>query len=197
MLRLVRLLTFIKGVPQLQVIVSGLVTGLKSVTYIVMLLLLMIYMCAILACLFFGANDPGRFGSVAMSMLSLFQVSTLASWSSVAYTSWWGCENFLKDPYSPDHPSMIHTMFGDFEGYRCDMDQAHPITSLFFFPLYIVLTAWVIMSLFIGAITMVWAHAVLISNCKLRFSHFVSFYKQTCTSIVATTARSPGHVRGF
>lgn len=35
MLRLVRLLTFIKGVQQLRVIVSGLVTGLKSVSYIV------------------------------------------------------------------------------------------------------------------------------------------------------------------
>ena len=32
MLRLVRLLTFIKGVPQLRVIVSGLMSGMKSVS---------------------------------------------------------------------------------------------------------------------------------------------------------------------
>jgi hypothetical protein len=44
MMRLIRLLTFIKGVPQLRVIISGLIQGLKSVTYIVMLLFLVIYM---------------------------------------------------------------------------------------------------------------------------------------------------------
>jgi hypothetical protein len=69
MLRLVRLLTFIKGVQQLRVIVSGLITGMKSVTYIVMLLVLIIYINAILACQFMGTNDPARFGTVAMSMV--------------------------------------------------------------------------------------------------------------------------------
>jgi len=39
-----------------------------------MLLMLIIYIAAILACLFFGENDPARFGSVAVAMLSLFQV---------------------------------------------------------------------------------------------------------------------------
>jgi hypothetical protein len=64
MLRLVRLLTFIKSVKQLRVIISGLLTGMKSVTYIVMLLVLIIYIFAILACLFYGGNDPARFGTV-------------------------------------------------------------------------------------------------------------------------------------
>ena len=159
MLRLVRLLTFIKGVEQLRVIVSGLIMGLKSVSYIVMLLMLIIYICAILACLFFGENDPARFGSVAMAMLSLFQVSTLASWTGIVYTTWYGCSNYLGDPYGgPDdnihNPSMIHTKFGSFEGYRCDADKPAPATAFYFFSFYIVLTSWVIMSLFIGVITM-------------------------------------------
>jgi len=64
MLRLVRLLTFVKGIKQLRVIVSGLLTGIKSVSYIVILLILVIYMFAILACLLFGDNDPARFGTV-------------------------------------------------------------------------------------------------------------------------------------
>jgi len=66
MLRLVRLLTFVKGIKQLRVIVSGLLTGMKSVSYIVILLILIIYMFAILACLLFGANDPARFGTVTL-----------------------------------------------------------------------------------------------------------------------------------
>ena len=77
LLRLLRILTFIKGVPQLRVILSGLVQGLNSVTYIVMLLFLVIYMFAIMGCLFFGVNDSARFGTVPQAMLTLFQVSTL------------------------------------------------------------------------------------------------------------------------
>lgn len=57
-------------------------------SYIVMLLFLVIYLFAIMGCLFFGVNDTARFGTVPTSMLSLFQVSTLASWTSIAYTSW-------------------------------------------------------------------------------------------------------------
>ncbi len=48
--------------------------GMKSVVYIVMLLVLIIYIFSILATLFFGANDPAHFGDVARSMLTLFQV---------------------------------------------------------------------------------------------------------------------------
>lgn len=74
MLRLVRLLTFIKGVPQLRIIVAGLTQGMKSVIYIVMLLFLIIYMYAILGCILFGDNDPAHFGTVAIAMATLFQV---------------------------------------------------------------------------------------------------------------------------
>jgi len=157
MLRLVRLFTFIKGVKQLRVIVTGLLVGLKSVTYIVMLLFLVIFICAILACLFMGKNDPARFGTVAMAMLSLFQVSTLASWTSIAYTTWYGCENYLGDPYGAggaENPSMIRTAVGDFQGYKCGVNEPRVVFAFIFFSLFIVLTAWVIMSLFIGVITM-------------------------------------------
>ena len=65
-LRLVRLLTLIKNVPQLRAIISGLVVGMKSVLYIVALLWLVIYIFAILGCNLFGANDPARFGTVSV-----------------------------------------------------------------------------------------------------------------------------------
>ena len=91
MLRLVRLLTFIKGVEQLRVIVSGLVMGLKSVSYIVMLLFLVIYLFAITGCIFFGVNDPHHFGTVPSAMLTLFQVegsrADLGPWPSQPWPS--------------------------------------------------------------------------------------------------------------
>ena len=60
MLRLVRLLTFIKGVQQLRVIVVGLIQGMRSVTYIVLLLFLVIYLFAIMVGVFLPNSPPPR-----------------------------------------------------------------------------------------------------------------------------------------
>jgi len=70
----VRLLTFVKGVPMLRGIITGLLAGLKSVMYIVLLLFLIMYLFGIMGCLLFGVNDTARFGTVTKAMLSLFQV---------------------------------------------------------------------------------------------------------------------------
>ena len=85
--RLVRLLDIIKSVPELRVIVVGLIAGLRSVGYIVLLLLLVIYLYAVLGTIVLGENDPAYFGTVSVSMLTLFQVATLTSLASVAHTS--------------------------------------------------------------------------------------------------------------
>jgi len=150
MLRLVRLLTFIKNVPVLRVIIVGLVQGLKSVTYIVMLLFLVIYIFAILGCLVFGENDPNHFGGVHIAMLALFQVSTLASWTGIAYVSWFGCENYIGSPYNENNSASISTSFGLFQGFKCDNQHPEassysPFTTGLFFSLYILVTAWVIL----------------------------------------------------
>jgi len=156
LLRLIRLLTFVKGVPQLRVIVSGLVNGMGSVSWIVLLLILIIYLFAIMGCLFFGANDPARFGTVSQSMLSLFHISTLASWTGIAYTSWYGCGVWGGDPYAAaDHPtSKIQTLTGQLAGFQCKEVIASPVTTFFFFTIYVIITAWVVLSLFIGVMSM-------------------------------------------
>jgi hypothetical protein len=83
----------------------------------------------------------------------------MASWTATAYTTYFGCSNFVASPYGGkglENPSMVHTMAGSFEGFRCpEEDQPNALVAFFFYQLYIVLTAWVIMSLFIGVITMV------------------------------------------
>ena len=123
-LRLVRLMTLVKGAPVLRVIVIGLIQGVKSVVYIIMLLFLVQYLFAIGAVLIFGLNDPAHFGTVRVGMISLLQISTLSSWSNIAYVSWWGCDNYLKSPYHDGegldgNPSIVRTSFGSFEGFKC------------------------------------------------------------------------------
>jgi hypothetical protein len=49
---------------------------------------------------------------------------------------------------------MIRTSLGEFEGFKCDLSDGRPAITFFFFSFYILLTAWVILSLFIGVISM-------------------------------------------
>ena len=79
----------------------------------------------------------------------------------------WGCRSFFGDAYIGDnlpnsttgewsdeaYPSTISTKSGEFQGFRCDNDQSQPELTIIFFSIYVVLTSWVIMSLFIGVIS--------------------------------------------
>jgi hypothetical protein len=91
-------------------------------------------------------------------------VSTKASWTNVAYSSWWGCGNWGGDPYSEldtpfyagqssGYPSRVVTLAGVFQGYKCDEFVKAPVMTAVFFSSYLVLTAWVVMSLFVGVIS--------------------------------------------
>jgi uncharacterized membrane protein YgcG len=99
LVRLMRLMTIVDFVPELKVIVAGLATGLKSVGYIVALLLLIIYLFGIMAVQFFGSNDPANFGTVPVAMMTLFQTACLTSWSPIAYVQWHGCDSYLNGNY--------------------------------------------------------------------------------------------------
>ena len=84
-------------------------------------------------------------------------MSTLASWTSIAYTSWYGCGNYYGDPYGADsagNAGRLHSELGAFQGFQCVASTAKPAFTFVFFSSYIVITAWVIMSLFIGVISM-------------------------------------------
>ena len=58
---------------------------------------------------------------------------------------------FAHPPICPRlSPTSLHCS----QGFRCDKEEPKPITTFIFFSIYIVLTSWVIMSLFIGVISM-------------------------------------------
>jgi len=119
------------------------------------------------------------------------QVSTLASWSTIAYVSWFGCDNYLgTSPYGDNARSLFNsnsnsneqqdneqnqqqggseyepssriiTQVGTFEGFQCPQhiggepgSGGQPLLTYLFFAFYILITSWVIMSLFIGVISM-------------------------------------------
>ena len=83
LLRLMRLLKLVGKVKRLQVIVMGLIKGLASVTYIMVLMSLIFYLFAVMGVDSFRENDPFHFGSLGVAMLTLFRCATLEDWTDI------------------------------------------------------------------------------------------------------------------
>lgn len=91
--RILRVLRLLKACQQLRLLISGMVSSLKSVFWISVLFVLVILVSAIFCTLMIGHDadtfsDPPlierSFGTVPASMVTLFQFVTLDDWSSVA-----------------------------------------------------------------------------------------------------------------
>lgn len=150
LVRLMRLAKLIKNVPQLQMIVQGLAGGLSSIGYIMILLFLVFYLFAIAGILLFRDNDPFYFGSLPKALVTCFVCATLDAWSSIMYINSFGCDEF---PH----------IYGTFEEMnvtaktnllRCDNPKPQFVISTIYFILLVVMTALVMLSLFIGAVTL-------------------------------------------
>ncbi len=80
-LRVLRVLRLISVVPALRRVVDALVRALPGIASIAVLLLVIFYVGAVMATTLFGEQFPELFGSLGASLFSLFQVTTLDSWS--------------------------------------------------------------------------------------------------------------------
>ena len=175
-----RLLNLIKSIKQLRVIVVGLVEGLRSSGHIFFLLFIVIYIFAVVAVGQFGRNDPANYGNVQVAMLTLFQVSTLASWSGVGQVSIYGCDVYgdgLYDWEGQNYTTVDQrykkTLWGSFPLWDCvEPSEEHGYTEVFYI-IFTTVSALVVLSLVVGAITMVRPSSVKIGAlrppCKVDF----------------------------
>ena len=83
--RLMRVLRLISAVPELRLIVATLVRSIPSMLHIVALMSLMVYIYAIIGYQLFHEHDPDHWGSLGISVLSLFQLVTLEGWVDVMH----------------------------------------------------------------------------------------------------------------
>eukprot|EP00939_MAST-03C_sp_MAST-3C-sp1_P000598 g598.t1 len=164
--RLARIAKLVRKIPQLQVIIMGLFGGLKSIGYILLLMLLVFYLFAIAGIFAFKTNDPFHFGSVKRAMVTMFRMSTLEDWTDVMYINYLGCYGGMNR--SQDQTLIFHSSFYTDEDilfrnsetvYFCnattvDEGSVPKGVTLFFFVFFILISALVILSLFIGAVTM-------------------------------------------
>jgi hypothetical protein len=94
-------------------------------------------------------------------MMSLFQASTLTAWAALAYTNWYGCDLAIYGDYNVVDPEVagwergtVETFTGPLMAFECTHPQAQPVFTFLYFTSFTIVTAFMIMSLFIGVITM-------------------------------------------
>mgnify|MGYP001320366930 CR=1 FL=1 len=81
-LRVLRLLRTISVVPSLRRLVNALLWTIPSLGNILLLMSLIFYIFAVMGTMLFADVAPEYFGSLPLSLLTLFQVVTLESWAS-------------------------------------------------------------------------------------------------------------------
>jgi len=151
LLRLMRVMKIVEKIPQLQIIVMGLIGGLKSVGYILLLLFLLFYLYAIAGITLFRNNDPFHYGDVLTALNSLFRMATMEDWTDIMYINIYGCLNHEW------FDSGIYA--GEGEGERCQ-NQASPFESSLFHVSFVVIAGLVMLSLFVGSVTMNMSHSL-------------------------------------
>ena len=87
LLRLLRVLKLVKALPELRIIIEALINGFGSISFVTIILFMFFYLCANIAMILFGENDPMHFGDLTLSLMSLFRAATLDDWSDLMYIS--------------------------------------------------------------------------------------------------------------
>ena len=81
--RLLRVLRLISTIQELRLIVSTLVRSIPSMGHVMLLMSIIFYIYAITGFHLFREHDPGHWGNLGISLLSLFKVVTLEGWTDI------------------------------------------------------------------------------------------------------------------
>ena len=85
--RLLRVLRLISALPELRLIVATLMRSIPSMGNIMLLMSIIFYIYAIAGFHLFHINDPQHWGTLGLSLLTLFRIVTLEDWTDVMYTA--------------------------------------------------------------------------------------------------------------
>ncbi|KAH8068061.1 low voltage-gated calcium channel [Aureococcus anophagefferens] len=155
-LRLARLIKLLNRSAETRRVLYGIIAGFKAMASIVVLLGLIMFLYAIIGVKSFGENDPAHFGTVPIAMLTLFVASTCSDWSHMLQINYKGCDKGGGDwGYErADRLTQFETMVGRFYNYDCHDPTPRKLDAILFFYSYTMLTAFVVLNLFISAIDM-------------------------------------------
>lgn len=134
--RILRVFRLVSALPKLQVLVGALLKSIPSMSYVGILLFLLFYIYAVIGTFMFGQNDPLHFGSLQVSMMTLFKTITLEGWIDFMNIQVYG-SNIIGYEQFPDYPRV---------------PSAHPVAAPVYFLSFILLGTMIMLNLFIGVI---------------------------------------------
>ncbi|HEY9030723.1 MAG TPA: ion transporter [Kangiella sp.] len=85
LLRLLRVARLISVLPELRLIVTTLIKTIPSMFHVVVLMLVLFYIYAVAGFNLFHETNPQYWGDLGTSMLTLFRIVTLESWTQILY----------------------------------------------------------------------------------------------------------------
>ncbi|KAH8092113.1 low voltage-gated calcium channel [Aureococcus anophagefferens] len=155
-LRLARLVKLLNRTAQTRRVLYGIIAGFRAMVSIMVLLTLIIFLYAIIGVKSFGENDPAHFGTLPVAMLTLFVAVTLSDWSHMYQINYKGCDKGGEDwGYErTDELTRFSTAVGRFYYYDCYDPTPRKLDAILFFYSFTLLTAFVVLNLFISAIDM-------------------------------------------
>jgi len=146
LIRLTRLGKIVRRIPPLQMIIRGILGGLKSCGYITLLQILVFYIFSVIGFYFFSVNDPFHYGTVPFAMFTLFRLYTLDNWGDFMFVNTYGCNQY-QDMYVSDEERTPFNYL-----LWCQTPQQYWYAP-FFCLIFILVAQMIILSLFIGAVS--------------------------------------------
>jgi hypothetical protein len=191
MVRLLRILRLVRVIKQLQVVVLSLVAGVQSIIYVAMMMIIVFYVYAVAGVTMFSRNDPFHFGNLMKAILTLFTVSFLEDWRPVFDINFRGCDHNLygrldNGRYYAESIGMEYSEASSI----CTSPEASKWFSVVFFSTYILISAMVLVSAFIGIIVTSMQNASGIVRDRLaaegRFKETQAYFSLSDDSVKST-----------
>lgn len=85
LVRIFRVLRMISIIPELRIILSALIKAMPQLGYVMLLMFIIFYIYAAVGSTFFHTINPQLWGGIAISMLTLFQIMTFESWTTIMH----------------------------------------------------------------------------------------------------------------
>jgi len=147
LLRALRILRAAKVLPELTAVFETLVKSVRSAAYVGVFFFIIQYMFSIVGATLFGKNDPFHFGNLGNAMVSLFRVATLEDWTDIMYYQTYGCHGWA------DYESVVeHGTDGTLIAEDSCEHEAFGWVSVIFFVVYIMVSVFFVLNLFVGII---------------------------------------------
>jgi len=85
LVRIFRVLRMVSIIPELRMLLNSLVKALPQLGYVALMMFIIFYIYAAVGSTFFSVINPGLWGDIAVSLLTLFRVMTFEDWTDVMY----------------------------------------------------------------------------------------------------------------